>query len=297
MPELLAVRDGNEANASDWVVRVIPNKRPVLAIEGAPDRRGVGLYDRMRGIGAHEIVVESRQHGLSPGRIPLLELTAAFVAARERMADLERDTRFKYLQLYRSYGSAAGASIHHPHQQIVATPITPLLIATQLQSAKQHYQLKERCLFCDVIAQEIDAGHRLVVLDDDFITFAPYASRFPYELHLYPRKHSADFARTDSDLLERLAAHILEVLQRLDRVLGDPPLNWMLVTSPNVNAGKRRSGYWTTIDEDFHWHIEILPRLAPVSGFDWGTGFHINPSAPEDAAALLRDAKDTSEPG
>lgn len=290
-PELLAIRESGTPNTPGWLVRVIPNKTPVLAIEGELDRRGMGVYDRMRGIGAHEIVIESPVHRLKPHEIPLLQYSAALTASRNRMADLMKDGRFKYILMFRNYGTTAGATIHHPAHQIVATPVTPPSISVQLETSRVHYHYKERCLFCDMITQEIDNGTRIVHIDDHYVTLAPYASRFPYEIHIFPRQHSHQFVETSDAGIERLAAHLLEVHRLLDVVLVDPPLNWMLINSPNPGAGVRRAGYWTTLPWDFHWHIEILPRLTPMAGFEWGTGLYINPTPPEDAAAFLRDAR------
>ena len=289
-PELYAVRDNGEANSPGWLVRVVPNRTPVLAIEGELDRKAVGLYDRMRGVGAHEIVIETPDHRLRPSEMPRLQLAAALAASRFRIADLMNDGRFKYALLFRNYGVAAGSTMHHPNQQIVATPVTPLRVSRQLSSARSYYHIKERCLFCDIIDQELADGSRLVQVDDTFITFAPYASRFPYELHVYPRHHRCRFTDADEATIEALAAHLQQVFRRLDVVLGNPPLNWMLINAPNTRAAAPRSGFWVTLEHDFHWHLEILPRLTPLAGFEWGTGLYINPTAPEDAAAFLRDA-------
>jgi UDPglucose--hexose-1-phosphate uridylyltransferase len=284
------VREGRQADTGNWVVRAVPNKSPALAIEGEPDRSALGHYDRMRGIGAHEIIVETPDHRVKPGAMPLLQLAAALDLSRRRIADLSGDTRFKHILLHKNYGSAAGAQIHHPIQQIIAIPITPIRLATQLESARQHFSLKERCLHCDIIAQELDVGSRLVHVSDEYVAFCPYASRFPYEIHIYPRRHQAQFTELGEKGTELLAAHMLEVFRRLDVVLGDVPHNWMLVNAPNHNAGVRRPGYWTTLAHDFHWHIEILPRLTPHAGYEWSTGLYINPAPAEDAAAFLRDA-------
>ncbi len=290
-PEIMAIREQGPPNSPNWQVRVIPNKRPVLAIEGDPDRRGVGLYDRMRGIGAHELVIESPEHRRKPGQIPLLQFSGALAASRQRLADLMHDRRFKYIMINRNYGAAAGATIHHPFQQVVATPVTPLAVVSKLETAKAHFAVKERCLFCDVLTHEIDDGSRIVALDEHFVTIAPYASRFAYELQIFPRRHSHQFVDMDQGMIERLAAHMLDIFRRMDVVLGDPPFHWMLINAPNAGAGVPRPGYWTTLPWDFHWHIEILPRLTPMAGFEWGTGLYINPTPPEDAAAFLRDAR------
>lgn len=289
-PEITAIREGGAPNSPGWQVRVVPNKSPVLAIEGTPDRSAVGHYDRMRGIGAHEIVVESPDHRARPYAMPLLQFSAALAVSRNRIADLRGDSRFKHILLHRNYGVGAGATVHHPIQQIVAIPVTPLRLAAQLDAAREHFQIKERCVFCDILAQELDSGTRIVHVCDDYLSFCPYAGRFPYEINIYPRRHEHQFTETSDLLIEKLAAHMLEVFRRLHAVLGDISFNWMLVNSPNSAGNMRRPGYWTTLPYDFHWHIEVLPRLTPQAGFEWGTGLYINPTPPEDAAAFLRDA-------
>jgi UDPglucose--hexose-1-phosphate uridylyltransferase len=289
-PEITAIREKGSANDANWVVRAIPNKHPVLAIEGSLDRAAAGQFDRMRGVGAHEIVIESPDHRVRPARMPLLQLAAALGMSRNRMADLMRDRRFKYVLLHRNYGAAAGATIFHPIEQIVAIPVTPARVRVQLEVARAHFQLKERCLYCDILAQELDDGSRIVHVDEQFVSFCPYPSRFPYELRIFPRRHMHQFTDLDDASIERLAAHMLVVFRRLEEVLGDVSLNWLLTNAPNPHAGVARPGYWTTLPHDFHWHLEILPRLTPMAGFEWGTGFYINPSPPEDAAAFLRDA-------
>lgn len=290
-PELYAVRSSGSPNGPGWSVRVVPNRQPVLAIEGDLDRRGHGIYDRMRGIGAHELIVETPEHNHRPHEIPLLQYASALNASRMRVADLMKDRRFKYTLLHRNFGVAAGSTVYHPLQQIVAMPVTPLNVSITLDSARAHFYLKERCVFCDVIEQELDEGSRLVHVDDNYISFCPYASRFPYELNIFPRRHQHLFTDLDDKATESLASHMLEVFRRLHTVLKGPPFNWALINGPNAQAGVARAGFWTTLPYDFHWHIEVLPRLTPQAGFEWGTGLFINPTAPEDAAALLRDAK------
>jgi UDPglucose--hexose-1-phosphate uridylyltransferase len=290
-PEILALRTGSAPNGPGWSVRVVPNRYPALAIEGQPDRRGVGMYDRMHGIGAHEVIVESPFHRVAFADQPLDHLTRILGVWRERVTDLMRDPRFKYVLLFKNQGAAAGASIGHPHAQIIATPVTPRTVAVELVSAHAHHQLKERCLLCDMIAQEIEDGRRIVILNDDFIAWAPYASRFPFEVTIAPRRHLHEFGLTPDGILPALASTLAEVLSRLKVLLRNPPYNFVLHTAPNTNVRPRRAGYFVTLEYDWHWHIEVLPRVARVAGFEWGTGFHINPTAPEDAARLLRDVE------
>ncbi len=291
-PEITALRDnGSAPNTPGWRARVIPNKFPALMIEGGLDRKGMGIYDRMRGIGAHEVVVEGTGHELALADMPVDHLTEVVHLYRARHEDLLRDPRFKYILIFKNHGATAGASLAHSHTQIIATPVTPRTVSMELDSAKAHHHLKERCLFCDIIDQEIDEGRRVVYLDESCIAFTPYASRFPFEIMLAPRRHRHRLVDIDADEAAALARALKEVLQRLKKALRDPPYNFMFHTAPNTVTTHRRAGYWESLPFDFHWHVEILPRLTKVAGFEWGTGFYINPTAPEEAARFLREVQ------
>jgi len=289
-PEIMAIRpDGSQPNRPGWEVRVIPNKFPALMIEGGLERKGMGIYDRMRGIGAHEVIVESPDHDLALADMPLDRFTTIVDTYRTRHEDLLRDPRFKYILIFKNHGATAGASLAHAHTQIIATPVTPRTVAVELESARGHHQLKERCLFCDVIDQEIDEGRRVVYLDDMYIAFAPYASRFPFEIMLAPRKHRHRLTDIEPGEVAGLARALKDVLSRLKSALKDPPYNFMFHTAPNTETTHKRAHYWESLEFDFHWHVEILPRLTKVAGFEWGTGFYINPTAPEEAARFLKE--------
>jgi UDPglucose--hexose-1-phosphate uridylyltransferase len=289
--EIAAIRPGGgTANGPGWSVRVIPNKYPALSIEGTLDRQGVGLYDRMRGVGAHEVVIESPHHELHMGDMEPAVLENVLGLCQDRMRDLGRDARFKYVLLFKNHGAAAGATLSHPHLQLIATPVTPRAISVELDSAREHFHLKERCIFCDMLEQELQARDRVVTLDEQFAVLAPYASRFPFELMVLPRRHNHSFTDESRPTIAALARTLKETLARLKSVLRDPPYNFVLHSGPNTETLVRRRHYWDTLPFDFHWHIEILPRLTRVAGFEWGTGFYINPTAPEEAAAFLRDA-------
>jgi UDPglucose--hexose-1-phosphate uridylyltransferase len=291
-PEITALRrNGGPPNGPGWAVRVIPNKFPALMIEGELDRKAVGIYDRMRGVGAHEVIVETPEHATDLPELPLDRLATVVGVYRDRLADLLKDRRFKYILIFRNHGALAGASLSHPHTQIIATPVTPLQVAVELESAKSHHQVKERCLFCDIIAQEIDEGKRIVYLDDDFIAYTPYASRFPFEIQLAPRRHRHSFAEVTDAEVGSLSRALRDVLSRLRVALKDPPYNFVFHTAPNTETTHRRAHYWQSLPFDFHWHVEILPRLTRVAGFEWGTGFYINPTAPEEAARFLREVE------
>ncbi len=289
-PEVYAIRrPGTKPDQPGWDVRVVPNKFPALMIEGDENREGVGIFDKMNGIGAHEVVIESPNHDISLSDQSLEHFEKIVRTYQLRLLDLKKDLRFKYVLIFKNQGITAGASLSHPHTQIIATPVTPRVVSMELESARKHYELKERCLFCDIIRQEMENGERVICEVDGMVAIAPFASRFPFEVFIAPTKHSHDFCELDKNGITALSKCMKEVLTRLKLALNDPPYNFMLHTCPNVEARSRRANYWTTLEHDFHWHFEIIPRLVRTAGFEWGTGFYINPTPPEDAAKYLRE--------
>jgi UDPglucose--hexose-1-phosphate uridylyltransferase len=289
-PEIWAMRhNGSAKDTPGWSIRVVPNKFPALAIEGGLQRKGIGLFDLASGVGAHEVVIESPNHRQSIADLPADHVERVLQTARDRLVDLHRDKRFKYVLIFKNHGSAAGASLAHPHLQIIATPVTPKTVAVELDSCRLHFSEKERCLYCDILSQELDSGERVVARNEHFVALAPYASRFPFELEIAPLRHQHDFGEIPENEMQALAAILQDVLKRLKVGLSDPPYNFVFHTSPNTAIEPRRVNYWATIKHDWHWHIEILPRLTKVAGFEWGTGLYINPTPPELAAAFLRD--------
>jgi len=169
--------------------------------------------------------------------------------------------------------------------------VTPRDIAVELESAHAHHQLKERCLICDLTDYSIIEASRVVFVHEHFVALCPYASRFPFEIFLAPRRHLHDFGQMPDALLPDFAAALGETLKRLKILLRNPAYNFVLHTSPNIHALPKRTGHFFSLEWDWHWHIEILPRLSRVAGFEWGTGFHINPTAPEEAARALREVE------
>jgi UDPglucose--hexose-1-phosphate uridylyltransferase len=289
-PEIEAVRDdGSPADGPGWTARVFPNKYPALSIEGDPDKRAVGLYDRQRGVGAHEVVVETPEHDLHMADMDPVAIERVLLLYQSRLRDLYRDPRFKYALIFKNHGVEAGSPLSHSHSQIIATPVTPRAIAAELESARQHFHTKTRCLYCDILNQELETGDRIVAADEHYAVLAPYASRFPFETMILPRRHRHSFLDEPVASLAALARTLRDLLSRLKAVLRDPAFNFVIHTSPNTETRVRRRDYWGTLEHDFHWHVEILPRLTQVAGFEWGSGLFVNPTAPEDAAKFLRD--------
>jgi UDPglucose--hexose-1-phosphate uridylyltransferase len=278
-PEILAGRPaGGEPNAPGWTYRVVPNKFPALRIEGELEPAGEGLFDRMTGIGAHEVVIEAPHHATSLAALGVDAVTDVLLAFRERVLDLKKDPRLAYVLVFKNHGEAAGASLEHPHSQLIATPIIPIMVAEELTGSLQYYLMKERCVWCDMLRQERRSRGRLILDAQGFVALAPFAPRFPFETWILPVQHRAAFEDSAEEELRGLAVVLGEFLRRMNGVLSDPPYNFMLHTAPF------REGHL----ESFHWHLEIIPKLTRVAGFEWGSGFFINPMPPEDAAEALR---------
>lgn len=280
-PEVYAFRYRESLrNAPDWQVRVVPNKYPALIIEGDLAKEGVGLYDRMNGIGAHEVIVECPEHGLNFADFSPEKMALVFKAYQERIVDLSKDDRFKYVMVFKNHGRAAGASLEHSHSQLIALPILPRMIVSELAGAESHYKFKERCIFCDIIRQEMQQNERVVCQNEKFLTITPFAPRTPFEMWILPKLHSsAYFSQTEADLLS-LAELFAESLQRLCRCIENVPYNFVLHTEPLRSGGLKY----------YHWHFEIVPKLTSIAGFEWGSGFYINPLPPEEAAEFLRNS-------
>jgi UDPglucose--hexose-1-phosphate uridylyltransferase len=280
-PEILAYRDPAHplADTPGWRVRVVPNKFPALRVEGDLERRGQGVYDLMNGVGAHEVIVESPDHARGLGRLPVAAVADVLRACRERILDLARDDRFRSVVVFKNHGAEAGATLVHPHSQLIATPVVPLVVADEVHGARAYHDYRERCLFCDIVRQESAERVRIVADDARVVAFAPFAARVPFETWVLPRRHGAAFELADDAELASVAAVVTTLLAKLDRALGDPPYNLVLHSAP-FGAGESPS---------YHWHLEIVPQLVGLAGFELGSGFHINPVPPEDAARLLRD--------
>jgi UDPglucose--hexose-1-phosphate uridylyltransferase len=273
---------GAAAGSPGWRVRVVPNKFPALQIEGGLDRRGEGLYDRMNGVGAHEVVIESPDHALDLADLPVDHIHDVLLAWRERIIDLHKDKRFRYVLIFKNHGERAGATLEHTHSQLIATPIIPRFLQEELEGARRYYELKERCVFCDIVHQETadNNGRRVVSMNERFVALEPFAPRFPFETWILPRRHDASYQGTsDTGEYLDLAGLLKDTLQRLNRALDRPPFNFVLHTAP-VSDGDL---------EYYHWHLEIMPNLTRMAGFEMGSGFHINPTPPEDAAQYLRE--------
>lgn len=268
---------GGPADSGRWRVRVVPNKFPALDPTATPAPSTVGLYDRIGGFGIHEVVIESPLHEADFPSFDQAQSLAVVKAWQARTAAIRQNPSVRYIMLFRNRGSEAGASLEHPHSQLIALPILPRLVMTEIAAARRYYEWKERCVFCDIVNDELAQGVRIIAETPALVAIAPYASRFPYEMWILPRRHSAHFHDASPTEIADLAAMLRDLLYRLDRILPAPPYNLILHTAPCQEGDCTH----------YHWHVEIMPRLVKVAGFEWGTGFYLNPILPEEAAARL----------
>jgi UDPglucose--hexose-1-phosphate uridylyltransferase len=272
-------RNGAAPNGPGWDVRVVPNKFPALQVEGDLDRQGDGIFDRMNGIGAHEVIIESPAHTSTFSTMPAVGIERVLWAYRERVLDLKQDRRLRFILIFKNHGAAAGASLDHPHSQLIALPVVPRNVRDEIAGSKQHFQHKERCVYCDIVRQELDQRVRVVSENAEFVAVSPYAPRFPFETWILPKRHCSNFEEAPRHEYDPLARMLKEVFQRMDRALESPPFNMIFHSAP---FSENASAF-------YHWHIEIMPKLSKVAGFERGSGFYINPTAPEEAAQVLRD--------
>jgi len=290
-PEIYALRKpGTKPNTPGWDVRVIPSIAPLLTIDADLDRRGHGMYDLMNSRGAHEIVIDTPRHQRE-SEVSHEQLVKGMHVILDRIIDLEKDPRIKYALIFKNYGKAAGGGhLKHSRAQIIGTPVNLMRVKQELAGAKRYFDYKERCIYCDIIKQETALGKRVIAESQHFIAITPYASRFPFETWVLPKEHSCDIYKVDRNKVADCGSLLKLVFGKLRKVIGDFPYNLISHAAP-FRRDIEKKAYWGTIEHDYHWHFEILPILTRVAGFEWGSGFYINPLPPEDACASLQKAQ------
>lgn len=277
--EVLAYRRCHtRPNTPGWTVRVVPNRYPAVRREGALVERIGGLFGAMNGIGAHEVIIETADHDASLATLPLCHVEEVLWAFRDRLLELRQDRRLQSALIFKNHGAAAGATLEHPHSQLIALPMVPKGLREELEGCGRYYHEHGRCIFCDMIQQEVQVECRVIRENAAFIALAPFASRFPFEIWILPKRHEASFEKGCGEAYSHLAVILQEALRRAFRLFSNPPYNIALHSAPWCDA----------YEQYYHWHLEIMPRLTGVAGFEWGTGFYINATPPEEAACALR---------
>jgi len=287
--ELYVVRDNQ--SKTGWKVKVVPNGTPILSPDIKFKRRGSGLYDVISGHGANEVVIETPDHIANMAELSIAQIEAVIHAYVARFKELEKDPTVQYVFAYKNYGQAAGSrAIGHARSQIIASPVNPLRVKEKLIGAKQYYEYRDRCIYCDLIHQELEDQTRLVKETDHFIAVTPFASRFPFEITIFPKEHSCDFVTGVQGKERDLANMMKDMLMRFKIGLDDCAYNYVIQTAP-LRRTSDEGMKWSTIEDDYHWHIELMPRLARPAGFEKGSGFYICAIPPEETAEFLRRVK------
>lgn len=265
---------GREPNSPGWWIRVLENKYPALKNEPKLGKKGIGIYDKMNGVGKHEIIVETPKHYKCLSELEDYEIEKVIWAYRDRCLEISEDPNMQHILIFKNYGREAGASLEHSHSQLIATPVIPKKVETELIGAKEYYNFRDRCVFCDIVTQELADEERIIEENDTYIAFVYFAGRFPYETWILPKEHMSSFQNVNKKQIKDLAKIMKNTLERIKKVLGNPHYNFVIHSLP---LREKETHY-------YHWHIEIMPKLTKVAGFEWGTGFYINPALPERAA-------------
>ncbi|MGO8703305.1 MAG: galactose-1-phosphate uridylyltransferase [Candidatus Brocadiia bacterium] len=280
-PEVAVLRsDPQQANRPGWRVRVVTNRFPALRPDAPIEVVGDAACRGMTGFGVHEVIIESPRHILSLNEMDDAGVADVLRIYQQRLASVRQDSRFLYGMIFKNVGSAAGATVEHSHSQMIGMPVVPETVRTEVRHARQFNEAAGVCLFCNMIDREVAKGERVIHVGRHCIAIAPYASRFPFETWILPTRHVPHFEDHPAEALGDIASALRTVLNRLDQALETPAYNYLIHTSP---LGEKSADY-------FHWHIEIIPCITKIAGFEWGTGCYINPVLPESAAAFLREA-------
>lgn len=280
-PALADYRPPEPDSPHPWQVRVVPNKYPAMDGQRRVFQESIGVYDTMQSGGAHEVIIESPDHCLSPTDLTQEQSKLVYTVYRDRLREASRQRHLAYGMIFKNAGAAAGASLEHLHSQLIATPMVPPGAQIELDHCRQFHRRTGTCLFCAILQHELAAKQRVVAQSARFVAFCPFASRFAYESWILPRAHSSRFEQLGEDDLSELAQLVRHVVGRIESALERPAYNWLLHSAP----------FDTSAQDHYHWHIEIFPRLAQVAGFELGTGCFINCTSPERAAGCLRGAR------
>ena len=279
-PEVMALRPpGSKPDTPGWSLRVVPNKYPAFTLEREDGSTSGNLYSRRPATGVHEVIVHSPSHTCDLDKLSEEEVINVVRAYKERYCLHASNPQIEYVQIIINSGQGSGASQDHPHSQLFGIPVVPPVIRNELAGSLRYQEQEGRCVFCDIIGREVEDGERIISDQGNFLVYAPFASRLPFEACIIPRHHESSLGDINESQMVELAATLKRTLARYEERLGGVAYNMYTHSVPC--DGKEYSSY--------HWHMEILPRLTITGGFEWGTGIMINVVRPEDAAKYLRD--------
>jgi UDPglucose--hexose-1-phosphate uridylyltransferase len=274
-PEVLRY-PGKEGEA--WTVRVIPNKFAALSSEVQPTRSLTHLRRRIDGFGFHEVIIDSPDHSLCMALLTDEQVGRILTVYRDRYNTLSVDARVNHITIFKNHGADAGASLQHPHSQLIATPIIPSQVRHRLHEARRHYDDAGECMFCHMVEREVEDQTRIVIKGEHFVAMEVFASATPFASHIIPLRHMASFGDITEAEITDLARVLRSLLAKMYVGLENPDLNYTVRSGPTEYSGARH----------FHWYLSVIPRLTRVAGFELGSGMFINTVLPEAAAEFLR---------
>lgn len=287
-PENYAVRKaGSAANGPGWDIRVVPNRGTDLHIVELQKRAHGGVYDLQNASGIHETVVETPKHIVRFSELSVAQIAQVLRTFQLRYEEHKKNHLLKGLLIFRNHGRGAAGIFDHTHSQMVSLPFIPKAVADEVAGARHYYEMKTRCIFCDMISEETRIGQRVVLENAGYFAWCPFASRFPFEVWILPKRHQSEFLYADSGTFQDLARILKESLMRIEAVLGDSALSFVLHTAP-LRLDVTEDGSY--LGDVYHWHIELLPHAFPAGAFEWGGDFYLSPPTPEQCARLLNQA-------
>lgn len=265
-------------DAGRWHVRVVKNKFPALSQQGDRVREFDGVHRSISGVGYHEVVIEAPEHNTTPALVGAEQLGLTLLALQMRGVVMSLDDRIEHVIYFKNHGPRAGTSLLHPHSQIIGLPVVPYDVRMRDEEARRYFDDTGSCVYCDMLADELRDRRRVIVENEDYVAFLPYAALSPFHVWFLPREHHSSFLMVSPIALQRLAAIVRDVLRRLYYGLNDPDYNIVLRSAP-VKA-------WYA--DHLHWYVSLIPRVSQTAGFELGSGMYINSALPEDSAAFLR---------
>jgi UDPglucose--hexose-1-phosphate uridylyltransferase len=285
--EIFSIRDETSTAPLRWHTKVIPWPNYVFQIEGDLGRKAVGMYDSMNSLGANEIIIEHPLHNIQPEEAGIKQMGYVLKTYKYRYMDLERDFRLRYTIIYKDCNNSSGIG-GHAHSKVISPPVIPKGIKDELDGARQFYYYKERCIFCDMLTEELALGKRVIMETRDFTAFIPYAPRMPFECWILPKRHDCAYQSITDSEIDDLALILSSVIKKFKKAFKGIPCGYVIHNAPNRMP---RKDYWHTIGEDFHWHIEVMPRLKAETGFEVSSDFYVLHTSPEDAAKFIQEVR------
>lgn len=283
-PENYAIRKNANPNGPGWDIRVVPNRATDLRIVELQKRAQGGVYDLQNGSGIHETIIETSQHVTRFSQLEIPQMANVLRAYQQRNGEHKKNHLLKGTLIFRNQGKGSAVIYEHTHSQIISLPFVPRMIHDELVGAKRYYDLKTRCIFCDMAAEEIKINQRVIFEKGNYLAWCPFAARFPFEVWVISRQHHSEFLNADSNSFDDLAVVLKTVLSKIEKIMGDAPISFILHTAP-LRFDELEEHQSAT--DAYHWHIEILPHALPAGGFEWGGDFFLSPPTPENCAKVL----------